>query len=98
LELRVIEDVEEFGPELQIQGLRQLRVLQQCHIPVVYTWTMEEPAPRVAKLSNLFRTEWGRIEVLQAMFFSRIKNVNPTPAVVRYIYAKRDRTGKLRAQ
>ena len=93
----MIEDVEEFGPELQIQGLRQLRVLQQCHIPVVYARTMEEPAPRVAKLSNLFRAEWGGIKVLE-LILSRIKNVNSSPVVVRHIDAQRDRTGKLRAQ
>lgn len=37
LELRVVKDVEEFCPELQIQAFRQFRVLQQCHIPIVYT-------------------------------------------------------------
>src|SRR5215471_1504063 len=62
-ELRMIEGVKQFGPELQIHPFPDESVFQQSHIPIVNSRPGEEPSPRVAQGSQGFWTEQGCVEV-----------------------------------
>src|SRR5207302_9360956 len=62
-ELRVIKEIEEFGPELKIKSLRNMRVLQQSRVPVVDARSMKEAPPRITELTDCLLNDCARIEV-----------------------------------
>ena len=61
--LRVIEGIEKFGAELQIDSFLNERVFQKCHIPIVQAWPREESAARGSQRAQVFGLKQLNIEI-----------------------------------
>ena len=63
IELGMIEEVEEFGAELQGHAFGELRVFQERHVPVIQSRYFDNISSRVAERSERRRLEAAGIEV-----------------------------------
>src|SRR5262245_39818739 len=61
--LCVIESIEKFGAELQIDSFLNERVFQKCHIPIVQAWPREESAARGSQRAQVFGRKQLNIEI-----------------------------------
>src|SRR3954468_20527256 len=64
-EVRVIEHIEELSANLHIDPVTKLDQLGDRHIPVVETWSAQDVAPHIAKLTE-FRRSHDRASLLVA--------------------------------
>src|ERR1700733_2988636 len=72
LELRVIENVKGFCPELQLGTLGDRRTLEQGHIVIVDAWTRERSPHGISDLAEWFLLVITRVEIWQSRFVSRV--------------------------
>ncbi len=89
-ELRVIEQIEELSPELQIEALGDGGVFEKRKVPVVDSGAVEEAAVRIAFGTERGRTERQRAEILAAGF-ARVGDIEWADEI-RRVCGKRDRT------
>src|SRR5437763_16828568 len=62
VELRMVEQVEDLEPELQVSRPAQREVLEEREVEVLDAGSIEESARRVAELAERRNAEAGRVE------------------------------------